>query len=599
MLHGKILPQHRRARPHQVDRHQRGARSCRACYRVVTIDDVMKVIPDPYYGPAFHDQPILAHEQGALRRRAGRRRARHRPACRRGSGAADRGRIRGAAGGLRRGRGADLEGLSCTTSSSRPAPSPTSSISRTPRTPTSRSTSSCGAATSTRPSPRPRTCSSTPSAPRRCCICRSSRSPPSPTTSDTGVTIHTASQGPSFVRTEIARLLGWPENRVRVKVPYLGGGFGAKLYIKLEALVAALSMIARRPVKIALTMEEQFYTLTKHATHVPHQERRRQGRQHHRARMRGVVERRRLCRHRPARHAEIRLHRGRPLRHRQRLDRFLRALHQRDAGRRAARLRHSAAGVGLREPHRHDRARAQARSGRVPPQEPPARRPPAGDRHRHEGRRDRDRCSTACCDAHELVAAVRPRHRRRPARPRLRASASRPSISPTTSVAIVNVAADGCVTLYCGTVDMGQGSDTAMAQIVGEVLNVPAETVRVVHPRHRRDALRHGHARLALAVPHGPRGAARRRGRARQARGAGARGRRAGGHQHPDRRAVQEEIRHAGRQRHRHRHLQAGLHAARSRHRPVAERHAVLDGRRRRRRGRGRHRDRPRARSPS
>src|SRR5205085_4115851 len=81
-----------------------------------------------------------------------------------------------------------------------------------------------------------------------------------------GVTIYSGSQGPSFVRTESARLLGWPENRVRVKVPYLGGGFGAKLYIKLEALVAALALIVRRPVKIALTMEEQFYTLTKHAS---------------------------------------------------------------------------------------------------------------------------------------------------------------------------------------------------------------------------------------------------------------------------------------------------------------------------------------------
>jgi CO/xanthine dehydrogenase Mo-binding subunit len=81
---------------------------------------------------------------------------------------------------------------------------------------------------------------------------------------ESGVTIYSASQGPSFVRTEIARLLGWPENRVRIKVPYLGGGFGGKLYIKLEALVTALSMIARRPVKVALTMEEQFYTITKH-----------------------------------------------------------------------------------------------------------------------------------------------------------------------------------------------------------------------------------------------------------------------------------------------------------------------------------------------
>jgi CO/xanthine dehydrogenase Mo-binding subunit len=83
---------------------------------------------------------------------------------------------------------------------------------------------------------------------------------------DTGLTIHTSSQSPSFVRIEIARLLGWPENKVRVKVPYLGGGFGAKLYIKLEALVAALALIVRRPVKISLTMEEQFYTLTKHAS---------------------------------------------------------------------------------------------------------------------------------------------------------------------------------------------------------------------------------------------------------------------------------------------------------------------------------------------
>jgi CO/xanthine dehydrogenase Mo-binding subunit len=83
---------------------------------------------------------------------------------------------------------------------------------------------------------------------------------------ESSITIHTASQSPSFVRIEIARLLGWPENRVRVKVPFLGGGFGAKLYIKLEALVAVLSLLAKRPVKVSLTMEEQFFTITKHAS---------------------------------------------------------------------------------------------------------------------------------------------------------------------------------------------------------------------------------------------------------------------------------------------------------------------------------------------
>ena len=83
---------------------------------------------------------------------------------------------------------------------------------------------------------------------------------------DGTLTIHTSSQTPSFVRIEIARLLGWPENRVRVKVPLLGGGFGAKVYVKIEALVAALALLAGRPVKISLTMEEQFYVITKHPT---------------------------------------------------------------------------------------------------------------------------------------------------------------------------------------------------------------------------------------------------------------------------------------------------------------------------------------------
>jgi CO/xanthine dehydrogenase Mo-binding subunit len=53
-------------------------------------------------------------------------------------------------------------------------------------------------------------------------------------------------------------------------------------------------------------------------------------------------------------------------------------------------------------------------------------------------------------------------------------------ISPTTSVANVIIAGDGSTTLYCGTVDMGQGSDTSMAQMVGHVLNIPAESVKVV-----------------------------------------------------------------------------------------------------------------------
>src|SRR5205823_13868622 len=56
------------------------------------------------------------------------------------------------------------------------------------------------------------------------------------------------------------------------------------------------------------------------------------------------------------------------------------------------------------------------------------------------------------------------------------------AISPTTSAANVAIAADGSCTVYCGTVDMGQGSTTAMAQIAAETLGLDAEAVRVVAP---------------------------------------------------------------------------------------------------------------------
>jgi CO/xanthine dehydrogenase Mo-binding subunit len=55
------------------------------------------------------------------------------------------------------------------------------------------------------------------------------------------------------------------------------------------------------------------------------------------------------------------------------------------------------------------------------------------------------------------------------------------SISPTTSVAIVTVAADGSCTIAISTVDKGQGSDTAMAQIAAETLGITTESIAVVH----------------------------------------------------------------------------------------------------------------------
>jgi CO/xanthine dehydrogenase Mo-binding subunit len=83
---------------------------------------------------------------------------------------------------------------------------------------------------------------------------------------DGRLNLWTANQSPSFVRSEVAYILKKPESQVSVKVPYIGGGFGTKLYVKIEALVAVLAIIVKKPVKLALTMEEVFITLTKHAT---------------------------------------------------------------------------------------------------------------------------------------------------------------------------------------------------------------------------------------------------------------------------------------------------------------------------------------------
>ncbi|MFN2460476.1 MAG: xanthine dehydrogenase family protein molybdopterin-binding subunit [Candidatus Velthaea sp.] len=292
--------------------------------------------------------------------------------------------------------------------------------------------------------------------------------------------IHTASQSPSFVRMEVSRLLGWPENKVRVRTAYLGGGFGAKLYIKLEALVAVCALLARRPVKIALTMEEQFLMITKHGTTV---------------RMKtGVMNDGTIV----ARQAETWWNGGAYA----------------DIGPRVTQK----SGFTAHGPYDIENVQLDAHACYT-------NLPPAGafrgfgipqlvwayesqtdeiarelgidplafrlknvlrDGREHatgtimENARITDTLETA---AKRLgwdnpfdrgIGAVR--------RGRGIAVGIKASISPTTSVAILTIYGDGSCGLHCGTVDMGQGSDTAMAQVAAEVLGVRTEAIRVLHP---------------------------------------------------------------------------------------------------------------------
>jgi CO/xanthine dehydrogenase Mo-binding subunit/aerobic-type carbon monoxide dehydrogenase small subunit (CoxS/CutS family) len=76
------------------------------------------------------------------------------------------------------------------------------------------------------------------------------------------VEIVSSAQSPFTVRQLFCHSFGMPLHNVRVRIPYVGGGFGGKAGIHLEPLVYCLSKAAGgRPVKIIATREEEFNTL--------------------------------------------------------------------------------------------------------------------------------------------------------------------------------------------------------------------------------------------------------------------------------------------------------------------------------------------------
>jgi carbon-monoxide dehydrogenase large subunit len=70
-----------------------------------------------------------------------------------------------------------------------------------------------------------------------------------------------SSQSPFAQRNLIASALGIPKGDVQVIAPYVGGGFGCKAGVSMEALAVAIaSKVRGRPVKLRLTREEEFTT---------------------------------------------------------------------------------------------------------------------------------------------------------------------------------------------------------------------------------------------------------------------------------------------------------------------------------------------------
>ncbi len=76
------------------------------------------------------------------------------------------------------------------------------------------------------------------------------------------LTLHSATQIPHLLRTQLSVVLGIPENHIRAVAPEVGGGFGAKLNVYAEeAVVSFVAMQLERPVKYVETRSECFQAM--------------------------------------------------------------------------------------------------------------------------------------------------------------------------------------------------------------------------------------------------------------------------------------------------------------------------------------------------
>jgi CO/xanthine dehydrogenase Mo-binding subunit len=116
------------------------------------------------------------------------------------------------------------------------------------------------------------------------------------------LTVWSSCQDPFTLRDHLSGIFSLPLSRIRVIVPYVGGGYGGKLYVKAEPISAALSWMTRRPVKLTLSVNESFQDGDTPCRAGKSENRRSQKRQAGRPRLPGLYGHRRLRRCRAAGH---------------------------------------------------------------------------------------------------------------------------------------------------------------------------------------------------------------------------------------------------------------------------------------------------------
>src|SRR6202051_1079982 len=83
--------------------------------------------------------------------------------------------------------------------------------------------------------------------------------------------LHTANQMLNQGREAVAPTLKIPVENVRLISPFIGGGFGGKLWVNADAILAAIAaQQLKRPVKIALTRQQIFHVTTHRSDTIQH-----------------------------------------------------------------------------------------------------------------------------------------------------------------------------------------------------------------------------------------------------------------------------------------------------------------------------------------
>jgi len=293
------------------------------------------------------------------------------------------------------------------------------------------------------------------------------------------LTVWDTVQNPFVIRDLLAEIFHLPLSKVRVISLNLGGGYGSKLYPKLEPLAAALALKAKRPVAITLTREEVFQTLTKHAARIYLKT--------------GVKNDGRIL----ARQCRIYLDTGAYAEIGPRVskksaftaagpydipnvevDSYLSYTNKVPAG--------AFRGFGVSQSNWAHESEMDiiARALGIDPLELRRRNLLQEGSAAITGERLQGLALNECLD--EVAAAVEWGKRAEPKNPSLArgkgvACLIKTTVTPSVSSALIRLNEDGSATLYVGTADIGQGSDTVLAQIASEELRIPLEQIHVAH----------------------------------------------------------------------------------------------------------------------